>query len=112
MYQQRMSQGARRSKERKSTYDTTSDTTCETVHLPFPNPGTGKLVIVAFDGEEFHRSRFAMAIVSLYFAARFPLPRFTSISVPLKKTRGLEDAPLPPALLPQAVYRARSMDGI
>ena len=92
-----------------------SDTSSETVnshHLPFPNPGTGKLIIVAFDGEEFYRSRFVMAIVSFYFAARFPLPRFTSISVPLKKTRGLEDAPLPPALLPQAVYRARSMDGI
>ena len=30
MCQQRMSQGARRSKERKTTYDTTGDTTCET----------------------------------------------------------------------------------
>ena len=81
--------------------------------IPFANPGTGKLVIVAFDGEEFRTSRFDMAIALSYFASlRFLLPRFTSISVPLKKTRGLGDAPLPPALLPQAVYRARSMDGI
>lgn len=52
----------------RHTKDTMSDTSGDTVnshHLPFPNPRTSKLVIVAFDGEEFHTSKFVMAIVAL-----------------------------------------------